>query len=202
MYWGANVGYSWGKSKYDATLTGVGTVSNSQNIDGAIGGVQTGYNYQFGAWVWGLETDFQASGQKGSSTFTGVLPLTSITTDDKLDWFGTVRGRLGVLATPNVLFYGTGGAAYGLVKNSATITVAGLSAVASSSDLRAGWTAGGGVEGAFGGGWSAKLEYLYMDLGQTQQTFSGLGLGTIATQTREMTDNIVRVGLNYKWGGY
>jgi outer membrane immunogenic protein len=61
------------------------------------------------------------------------------------------------------LFYGTGGAAYGLVKNSATITVAGVSAVATSSDLRAGWTAGGGVEGAFGGGWSAKLEYLYMD---------------------------------------
>jgi len=202
MYWGANVGYSWGKSKYDATLTGVGTVSNSQNIDGAIGGVQTGYNYQFGAWVWGLETDFQASGQKGSSTFTGVLPLTSITTDDKLDWFGTVRGRLGVLATPNILFYGTGGAAYGLVKNSATITVAGLSAVASSSDLRAGWTAGGGVEGALGGGWSAKVEYLYMDLGRTERTFSGLGLGTIATETRETTDNIVRVGLNYKWGGY
>jgi outer membrane immunogenic protein len=202
MYWGANVGYSWGKSKYDATLTGVGTVSNSQNIDGAIGGVQTGYNYQFGAWVWGLETDFQASGQKGSSTFTGVLPLTSITTDDKLDWFGTVRGRLGVLATPNILFYGTGGAAYGLVKNSATITVAGLSAVASSSDLRAGWTAGGGVEGALGGGWSAKVEYLYLDLGRTERTFSGLGLGTIATETRETTDNIVRVGLNYKWGGY
>jgi len=127
MYWGANVGYSWGKSKYDATLTGVGT---------------------------------------------------------------------------NVLFYGTGGAAYGLVKNSATITVAGLSAVASSSDLRAGWTAGGGVEGALGGGWSAKLEYLYMDLGRTERTFSGLGLGTIATETRETTDNIVRVGLNYKWGGY
>jgi outer membrane immunogenic protein len=202
MYWGANVGYSWGKSKYDATLTGVGTVSNSQDINGAIGGFQTGYNYQFGAWVWGLETDIQASGQKGGSTFTGVLPLTSITTDDKLDWFGTVRGRLGVLATPNVLFYGTGGAAYGLVKNSATITVAGLSAVASSSDLRAGWTAGGGVEGALGGGWSAKLEYLYMDLGRTERTFSGLGLGTIATETRETTDNIVRVGLNYKWGGY
>src|SRR5262249_25455861 len=54
MYWGANVGYSWGKSKYDATLTGVGTVSNSQNIDGAVGGVQTGYNYQFGAWHSGL----------------------------------------------------------------------------------------------------------------------------------------------------
>jgi len=144
VYWGANVGYSWGKSKYDATLTGVGTVSYSQNIDGAIGGVQTGYNYQFGAWVWGLETDIQASGEKGGSTLTGALPLTSVTTDDKLQWFGTTRGRLGVLATPNVLFYGTGGAAYGLVKNSATITVAGVSAVGTFSDLRAGWTAGGG----------------------------------------------------------
>jgi len=195
VYWGDNVGYSWGKSKYDATLTGVGTVSYSQNIDGAIGGVQTGYNYQFGAWVWGLETDIQASGEKGGSTLTGALPLTSVTTDDKLQWFGTTRGRLGVLATPNVLFYGTGGAAYGLVKNSATITVAGVSAVGTFSDLRAGWTAGGG--------WSAKLEYLYMDLGRTEQTFSGFGVGTIATQTRSTTDNIVRVGLNYKWGaGY
>jgi len=80
--------------------------------------------------------------------------------------------------------------------------VAGVSAVASSSDLRAGWTAGGGVEGALGGGWSAKLEYPYMDLGRTERTFSGLGLGTIATESRETTDNIVRVGLNYKWGGY
>jgi outer membrane immunogenic protein len=86
MYWGANVGYSWGTSRYDATLTGVGTISNSQNINGAIGGVQTGYNYQFGAWVWGLETDIQASGEKGGSTLTGPLPLTSVVTDDKLQW--------------------------------------------------------------------------------------------------------------------
>src|SRR5262245_60407229 len=114
-----------------------------------------------------------------------------------------MRCRLGFLATPNVLLYGTGGAAYGLVKNSATITVAGVSAVGTFSDLRAGWTAGGGVEGAFGGGWSAKLEYLYMDLGRTEQTFSGCGVGTSATQTRSTTDSIVRVGRNYTWGvGY
>jgi hypothetical protein len=84
-YWGANVGYSWGTAKYDASLTGVGTVSNSQDIDGAIGGVQTGYNYQVGAWVWGLETDIQASGEKGGSTLTGTLPLTSVTTDHQLE---------------------------------------------------------------------------------------------------------------------
>ena len=73
LYWGANVGYSWGQSKFDATLTGVGTFSRSTDLNGAIGGAQFGYNYQFGAWVLGLETDIQASGQSRSSTL-GTLP--------------------------------------------------------------------------------------------------------------------------------
>ena len=59
------VTYSWGEAKNDATVLGVGTFSESQKIDGVIGGFQTGYNYQFGTWVWGFETDIQASGQKG-----------------------------------------------------------------------------------------------------------------------------------------
>lgn len=202
MYWGGNVGYSWGQSKFDATFTGVGTFSRSRDIDGVIGGVQTGYNYQFGAWVLGLETDIQASGQKGSSTLTGPSPLTAVTTDHKLEWFGTTRPRFGVLATPNLLLYGTAGVAYGQVKDSATISVVGVgSSTATFKDVKAGWTAGGGLEGAFGGGWSAKVEYLYLELGKTEQTFVTPALGVIATQTRRTTDNIVRVGLNYKWGG-
>ena len=67
LYFGGNVGYSWGQSKNDrtGTLVGLGVnVQESQNIDGVIGGVQTGYNYQFGTWVFGLETDIQASGQR------------------------------------------------------------------------------------------------------------------------------------------
>ena len=204
LYWGANIGYSWGTAKYDATLTGVGTVTQSEKINGVIGGVQSGYNYQFGIWVVGLETDFQASGQKGGSTFPGVLPLTTIVTDQKLEWFGTSRSRLGVLVTPNILLYGTAGVAYGQVKNSATIAITGVgSATATFKDVKAGWAAGGGIEGAFGGGWSAKLEYLYFDLGKTEQTFATpvLGLGVVASETRRTTDSIVRVGLNYKWGG-
>jgi outer membrane immunogenic protein len=126
LFLGVNIGYSWGQAKYDATFSGVGTVSSSQDIDGVIGGGQTGYNYQFGAWVWGFESDIQASGQKGSSTFAGIGPLTTVTTDRKLEWFGTSRSRLGFLWTPNVLVYGTAGVAYGQVKNSSTITVAGL----------------------------------------------------------------------------
>src|SRR5205809_4175883 len=200
LYWDANVGYSWGQSKFDATLTGVGTFSRSTDLNGAIGGAQFGYNYQFGAWVLGLETDIQASGQSRSSTL-GTLPPVTVTTDHKLEWFGTARPRLGFLATPNTLLYGTAGAAYGQVKDSATINIAGVgAATATFQDVKAGWTAGAGIEGAFGGGWSAKLEYLYMDLGKTQMTFATPALGVVATETRRTTDNIVRVGLNYKWG--
>jgi len=85
LYFGGNVGYSWGQSKSDRTgsLIGVGVnVRESQEVDGVIGGVQTGYNYQFGTWVVGLETDIQASGQKGGSTFPVLaLPPTTLTTD-------------------------------------------------------------------------------------------------------------------------
>ena len=201
LYWGGNIGYSWGDAKNDATVLGVGTFSESQKIDGVIGGFQTGYNYQFGTWVWGFETDIQASGQKGGSTFV-VTPLTTVTTDHKLDWFGTSRARLGVLWSPNILAYGTFGVAYGQVKDSATIAVAGVgSATGTFKDVKAGWTAGAGLESAWGGGWSVKLEYLYIDLGDTERTLATPALGTILTETRRTTDNIVRVGLNYRWGG-
>lgn len=198
LYWGANIGYSWGESKYDATFGGVGTLSTSDDIDGVIGGGQTGYNYQFGAWVWGFETDIQASGQKGGATYAGILPLTTVTTDRKLEWFGTSRSRLGFLWTQNVLVYGTAGLAYGQVKNSATITTGGVSSIATFKDVKAGYAVGGGVEAAWGGGWSVKLEYLYIDLGKTEDT----DINPFAQETWKTTDNIVRVGLNYKWGTF
>jgi outer membrane immunogenic protein len=205
IYWGGNVGYSWGQSRNDGSLSNLGvTVTESQNVDGVIGGVQTGYNYQFGNWVFGLETDIQASGQKGGSTFPVLaIPPSTLTTDHKLNWFGTTRPRLGFLATPNLLLYGTAGVAYGQTKDTYAATVAGVGTVATASvdDVRAGWTAGAGIEGAFGGGWSAKVEYLYMDLGKLQQTVTIPPAAVTATFNSRLTDNIVRVGLNYKWGG-
>src|ERR1700730_2660904 len=117
LYWGANVGYSWGEAKYEAVLTGVGATSHSEKMDGVIGGLQSGYNYQFGTWVLGFEADIQLSGQKGGATFPGVGPLTTITTDERLEWFGTSRTRVGFLATQNILLYGTAGVAYGQVKD-------------------------------------------------------------------------------------
>ena len=202
LYWGVNVGYSWGHAKDEVTLAGVGTFSESQKVDGVIGGFQSGYNYQFGQWVWGFETDIQASGQKGGTTLQiTALPVTTLTTDHKLTWFGTSRSRLGVLWSPNVLLYGTAGVAYGQVKDTATITAPGASVVGTFKDVKAGWTAGAGVEGIIGGGWTAKLEYLYIDLGKTEQTLATPALGQVISETRRFTDNIVRVGFNYRWGG-
>ena len=152
LYWGVNVGYSWGEAKNEATLQiapGVfGTASASRKVDGVIGGFQSGYNYQFGQWVWGFETDFQASGQKGSDALqiAAGVPPTFLNTEHKLTWFGTSRSRLGVLWTPNTLLYGTFGVAYGKVKEDAVISRGAQSASLNFKDVKAGWTAGAGVE--------------------------------------------------------
>ena len=127
--------------------------------------------------------------------------VTTLTTDHKLTWFGTSRTRLGVLWSPNVLLYGTAGVAYGQVKDTATLTAPGASVTGTFKDVKAGWTAGAGVEGAIGGGWTAKLEYLYIDLGKTEQTLATPALGQVISETRRFTDNIVRVGFNYRFGG-
>jgi outer membrane immunogenic protein len=224
FYIGGNVGYSWGRSNNSETIsrlnTGVGlaTGTNSNNVDGVIGGGQFGYNWQMSNWLFGLETDIQGSGERGSSFFTCVAcandrsDITSTLTQ-KLDWFGTARARVGLLATPTLLLYGTGGFAYGEVKTGGSVSGIGLAGTAlttafpGTSSTRAGWTAGAGVEGRIVGNWTWKLEYLYMDLGT-------VSAGPIATNilvpvrtaggisySSHFTDNILRVGVNYLFNG-
>jgi outer membrane immunogenic protein len=203
VYWGVNVGYSWGQAKNDV---GVGVVgfSDSQDVNGVIGGGQIGINWQVANWVFGFESDIQASGQKGSSSGTiGVIggDTFGFSADHKLDWFGTSRVRIGFLPVENILLYATGGVAYGQVKSSYTVvdTSSGSTAALDFKDTRAGWTVGAGIEGLLGGGWSAKLEYLYVDLGKNT-TSAVVDGATIASFDSKFTDNIVRVGLNYKFG--
>jgi outer membrane immunogenic protein len=127
------------------------------------------------------------------------------TVDQKLEWFGTFRGRAGVAVTPSVLLYATGGAAYGTIKTDlglAGFTPAGtpVAVAGSSSDTRFGWTVGGGIEAMFASNWSAKIEYLYVDLGKISSTAifptaAGVPLG-VSLNSR-ITDNIVRAGINY-----
>ena len=111
--------------------------------------------------------------------------------------------RIGVLASPTWLFYATGGLAYGEIKSNETLTVAGgpfPGGVFANSfnTTRAGWTAGGGVEGVITGNWTAKLEYLYMDYGKINNTFAGVApLFSPINLSTHVTDNVVRAGINY-----
>jgi outer membrane immunogenic protein len=202
--------------------------SAGYNMDGAIAGGQIGYNWQSNNWVFGLEADAQWSDEKGRASYlcaatvvpaAGVclpgltfLPAgvagTSLTIDTHLEWFGTVRGRVGVLATPRVLLYGTGGLAYGSFNTTGTLTSfngfgVAVTSVGSSSDIRFGWTAGAGIEGKITNNWSAKLEYLYMDFDTFRAgTFSAAPAVAIAANVdTSFHDHILRVGLNYTFGG-
>jgi outer membrane immunogenic protein len=217
FYIGGNLGYSWGRSSDTSTITnGAGTVlftsAGKTDLDGIVGGGQIGYNWQMQNWVWGVEADIQGTGEKGTRNFICpretclppaalVLPDLAAGLTQKLDWFGTVRGRVGVLAAPKVLLYATGGFAYGDVKTGETV---GALTGFSTSTTNFGWTVGAGVEGAIGGNWTAKLEYLYVDLGHVSGSFlttiTGLG-GTplSANYNSRITDNVLRVGINYKF---
>src|SRR6202451_2250943 len=185
-YAGLNLGGSWGRSSTYYTGTGFGFVpfTSSQSMDGVLGGAQIGYNWQLHqSWVVGVEADFQGTGQRGSATFppitttiVGAAVVTTTTTGtltQRLPWFGTVRGRLGVEPSSNWLLYATGGLAYTEIRSTAAVSATtaapgGTATVATSASVnndRAGWTVGVGSEWMFAHQWSAKVEYLYMDHG-------------------------------------
>ena len=180
FYVGINGGYGWAKSDWSSSAT-----AGSTKPKGALAGGTIGYNLQTGTWVWGLEGDIDYSWMKGSdSSGSGVCSGAGCET--KNTWFGTARGRIGYGGWGRWLPYVTGGAAFGNVK----MTPA---SGASTTDTRIGWTAGAGIEYAFLGSWSAKVEYLYADLGKATCEAATCGIDTEV----KFKANIVRVGLNY-----
>lgn len=178
LYAGVNAGYGW--------ATG--------SLNGFIGGAQAGYNWQTGNFVWGVETDIQATGQNTTTTASGG-GLT-ITETDKLTWLGTTRLRAGWAAN-RWFFYGTGGLAYGQLKESGTATGV-LTGTYSGSNTKAGWTIGGGVEAAIANNWSWKIEYLYASFGSFSNIYTLTG-GTLTVTYPRANENIVRTGLNYRF---
>jgi outer membrane immunogenic protein len=263
FYVGGNIGYSWGRSRNDwnalapffdgSTICGPAgdafciSGSDSNKLNGVLGGLQAGYNWQAGNTVVGLETDFQLSGQRGSQHFDMRFPTSdpaivgtaSADYTQKLAWLGTLRGRLG-FAADRWLVYATGGLAYGRVTTDGSATATGiaiglpagagpctpvpgvvLGAICaltsfSSGVTKVGWTLGVGAEGAIADNWSWKIEYLHVDLGTVNTSFATLpgcfggfsggaaacfailaGSGSIKSR---ITDEIVRVGVNYRFG--
>lgn len=227
FYVGGNLGASWGTADSQITSTPVATTNtNSLNLNGAVYGGQIGFNWQVNNIVLGLETDFQGTSQKNSSfnidrnladvnAATGnAVPGQAIVSnfDQRLKWFGTVRGRIGFLPDPRWMVYATGGFAYGRVDSSVvSIDPDGDAVGASWAENRIGWVVGAGVEAALYDNWSWKLEYLHVDLPTGSATNSplaglagspnvppGLIVGNLAINTR-MTDEIVRFGVNYRF---
>ena len=158
-YLGGNLGYGWGSVD-----------NNPTKPSGFAGGIQAGYNWQTGPWVFGVEGDIQASGAE--DTFAPWKFSNP--------WFGTLRGRVGY-ALGNVMFYGTGGLAFGELR----ATTFGLS----ESHTNAGWTAGVGAEMGFAPNWSAKVEYLYVDLANSNFVITGASNG--------YRFGLIRAGVNY-----
>ncbi|MBN8966063.1 MAG: porin family protein [Rhizobiales bacterium] len=162
-YVGANLGYQWG------------SITNApHDPSGVVGGLQAGYNWQNGQFVFGGETDLQISDA-----------------DDRFarwqfanPWFGTLRARAGI-ALNNVLFYGTAGLAYGTLKLEDALTGA------SESATKLGWAAGVGLEVGLTQNWSARAEYLYVDLGDHSFAFIGSRHG--------MDSGTLRLGVNYRF---
>jgi outer membrane immunogenic protein len=150
------------------------------SVDGFLVGGTIGGNYQFNQFVLGIEADGDWANLDGTNT------TVCFSCEVKSDWLATVRGRAG-FAWDRVLFYGTGGAAFGNVQG-------GSIGGPFDTGTQVGWTAGAGVEFAFTPNWTAKVEYLYVDLGNFTCTNFCAGGGTL-----NLPEKIVRAGINYKF---
>lgn len=171
-YVGINGGGGWGRSNFSSPVS-----TGDFNTSGGLVGGTLGYNYQAGQAVFGLEGDIDWSNIRGNAACGAGLSC-----ETRNNWLGTARGRIGY-AFGNFMPYVTGGLAVGGVKNS-------ISGNGNSSTTKAGYALGGGLEAALIGPWTAKVEYLYADLGR-----SSAPLGADAS----FKANTVRAGLNYRF---
>jgi outer membrane immunogenic protein len=229
LYIGANAGYASGHSTAQQGLTApncdgpicpdlIALVARSaQDLDprGFTGGLQFGYNHRHSGsnLVFGFEADvnFVRLNQSFSLGPIVVNPAFPIDFDARgaatADWFGTVRGRVGV-PFDRLLVYATGGfavtnATYWEVATTSTNRVNALRTFRLSNSLQPGWAAGGGFEYALGNRWSAKAEYLHFDFGATTDTTPATGgiggmRNSVMTLSARLSVDVVRVGLNFR----
>ena len=207
FYLGGNLGAAWNGGSFSDPIGNTLSLSPSTQF---LGGGQLGFNYQFyNAIVIGVEADFDWLSNTSSSSNTVVLQnptaiptgsTASVTVNNR--WLTTVTGRVGY-TWDRVLFYAKGGGAW-VGSNNPALTIDGAGVPISPTKGNWGFTGGAGIEWAFWGNWSARLEYDFVGLNQTfTLATSGGGLPT-GDQFTGNTRNIqlVNVGINYKFGGW
>lgn len=201
FYVGATVGYGWRTLDNTASIVQTSDFNfpvsfaadyTINKVRGLIGGIEAGYNWQSGNFLFGIETDFSASNVKGTNEFNSSFPVPDITeapqrvnlTDNtRLKWLGTTRGRIGYVKDQWLIF-ATGGVAYGRVELDGnaqlplptTDPVHNAPWVWNNSETKVGWAVGVGTEYAVTRNFSLKAEYLYVDLGDVTANVSG-GVG-------------------------
>ena len=245
LYGGVNIGYGFGNGDRDygtgstgfPQFLGIPAWTISNDMSGVLGGGQVGYNHQFNSWlVVGIEADAQATdvhsqgvgiGPAAGGAQGGLADFAYATQNKSVDWFGTLRGRVGVTfpTWPTLMIYGTGGFAYGGVVHSVNasdlVPSAGAMIIGTGGNYdstRTGWTAGGGVEwfpltsSPLFKDFSVKLEYLYTDLGSTT-VFGGFAgqivppgappaVGWGYSQTSQTRWHSIRLGVNWHFNPF
>jgi outer membrane immunogenic protein len=176
FYVGGHLGYAWSSEEVSSALTGL---TGTTDPDGFLGGAQIGFNWQTGAFVFGVEADWSWTNADGST----AIPFAATS---EHNWYGTATARVGY-AVDNWLWYVKGGAAW----IDSDYTIAGVT----TGDTRTGWTVGTGLEWALGPNWSAKIEYNYMDFGSER-------VSTPLLVDADTQVHLVKLGLNYRfdWG--
>ncbi|MFG1363489.1 outer membrane protein [Xanthobacter versatilis] len=242
FYIGGNAGYAWNSGALDGVGyiygSDYGSYSNgwfngqrSSGSNSFTGGAQAGYNYQIGRAVLGFEADINYADVRKTYAASSTYDLYPYPVDrpdynyhlrEQLDasasveWFGTIRARLGVTALDRLLVYATGGAAYGKVSGSGSYSwreygfwwggpgdhafdrSGGFGGTDSS--VRWGWTVGGGLEYAITDNITVKGEYLYVDLGSNDYRIpEAIGGDEFVTWTSSTKLNVARLGVNYKF---
>jgi len=227
FYLGINGGYSVGTDDFNQVLTVVpGTLlftSSAPNTiapKGGFFGGQVGFNWQTGPVVWGVEGDWQGASQTsttvcgglcGNAVVPGVVTVVGVpgganSVYQKVKWFSTARARVGY-ANDGAMIYVTGGGAWMGIDSTESIAFGGWVQPTSFSDTKSGYSVGAGIEMRLWAGWTAKVEYLHLDVsGLNHSFFPGPFFvapgGSLTTTTGRIRDDIVRVGLNWKFGGW
>jgi outer membrane immunogenic protein len=223
FYIGGNAGYGWGNADTDfdplpdpVTFASLRPTTLSPDPGGFIGGGQLGYNYQWKWLVLGAETDFQGSDIEGHDTVSPFInnagaPSAAgsfLFAHERIQWLGTVRGRIGFAPVCRLLIYGTGGFAYGNIDYSANTNFGNppnSTYPVEFTDTRTGWTAGGGFEYALSNHWTLRAEYLHYDLGDASRTQNQLTAGVpqgppfFVRYNFDTSGEIVRAGFNFKF---
>ncbi|MBB4040458.1 outer membrane immunogenic protein [Microvirga flocculans] len=218
FYAGVNAGYTWGDNTMTLSsvdpdffagvpLAGFG---RSKNEGSFTGGGQIGYNYQIGSAVLGLETDlnYVNLNDRYALTFADAVDSAILEARHKVQWFGTLRARLGFTPAERLLVYATGGLAYGSVKTNTGLAVdtadMGSGAFsASKSDTRWGWALGAGAEYAVTNNLTLKAEYLYVDLDSKNLSATSPQFPGVSYNVKDETSfHTLRAGLNYKFNSY